>query len=138
MTFVYYNLQPTTYNLQPAFLPELLFMKTNFGRCIPWLFLIAIVFTVGNAFLSYVNLGKLTKVSKWFSHANKVVTQLKAISTAVNEAESAERGYILTNDPAYRERYYDTSRQVTQHIHALTELTKNDLMQTIKVQQLDA
>jgi len=112
-------------------------MKTTFGQYLPSLFVIAIIFTLCNAFLSYINLTTLTNDTHWVAHSHEVTTSLEGIYAAIQETESAQRGYILTQNTSYLSIYHSAPHDLQTHLAALKNLIKNDSMQREQIRQLE-
>jgi len=54
---------------------------------------------------SYISITNLVKSSKMVSHSNQVITNLEEIISALKDAETGQRGYLLTGDKLFLEPY---------------------------------
>jgi signal transduction histidine kinase/DNA-binding response OmpR family regulator/CHASE3 domain sensor protein len=54
---------------------------------------------------SYISITNLVKSSKMVSHSNEVITNLEEIISALKDAETGQRGYLLTGDKLFLEPY---------------------------------
>src|SRR5262245_41798792 len=67
------------------------------------------VFIVALACLATVGLGahlsvaQLNENARWVGHTQEVLRELEQLLAAVTTAETAERGYVITEDPVYLE-----------------------------------
>jgi len=54
---------------------------------------------------SYISITNLVKSSKMVSHSNQVITSLEEIVSTLKDAETGQRGYLLTGDKVFLEPY---------------------------------
>lgn len=71
------------------------------------------------------------------AHSLSVLLALEEVSTLVKEAETNQRGYLLTDEQAYRERYAEAVRSLTPRLAQLEELTRPDPIQHARVLALE-
>jgi CHASE3 domain sensor protein len=71
------------------------------------------------------------------AHSLSVLLALEEVSTLVKEAETNQRGYLLTDEQAYRERYAEAVRSLTPRLAQLEELTRPDPVQHARVLALE-
>lgn len=67
---------------------------------------------------------RLIKDSEWVSHTNEVIGRLDELEATLRDAESAQRGYLLTGDAAYLADYRNARQRlpsVYEHLSALTQ-----------------
>jgi signal transduction histidine kinase len=69
-------------------------------------FLLTMAVLVVSGWLSYRNVRELSLNEKWVVHTYQVLEALRDTLTSASEAESGQRGFILTGDKAYLEPYY--------------------------------
>src|SRR6266404_8034542 len=66
-----------------------------------------VVALVVDAVLSLHNIREVATSVQWVSHTNEVLTRLEAVLSTLKDAETGQRGYLLTGEPAYLEPYRD-------------------------------
>src|SRR5665647_1162525 len=88
-------------------------MKATFRRLrrpgrVVALVVLAAALAVLAAFPLSLNMSRFRENLAWVGHTNQVLRELSAIERAVLEAESSERGYLLTGDATYLSTYNDS------------------------------
>lgn len=72
------------------------------------------------------------------AHSLSVLLALEELSTLAKDVETNQRGYLLTDEPAYRRQYQSAARELTPRLVQLEELTRSDPPQHARVEQLRA
>ncbi|HEX4786336.1 MAG TPA: CHASE3 domain-containing protein [Candidatus Sulfotelmatobacter sp.] len=67
---------------------------------------------------------------------HQVKEELSAVLGLVVDAESGQRGYLITDDPAYLEPYQEATSQIEARLARLDNLTKNSAPQQQKMHEL--
>ena len=60
--------------------------------------------------LIFVTFQQFLRQSKWIEHTDLVINNLETLSSYLNEAESAARGYVILNDATNYSFYSGTKR----------------------------
>ncbi|HXH99384.1 MAG TPA: response regulator [Sphingobacteriaceae bacterium] len=94
----------------------------------------AFVFIVGIS--SYLSIKELQENSNWVVHTEEVLAKTQEIGLKITEAESSSRGYIITGQPAYLERYNINIRNIPFLIRDLEKLTNDNPKQVVRVDSL--
>jgi len=101
-------------------------MKWTVGTKIGGGFAIAVVFIVLLGVLVY----NTTKVNmedvKWVVHGNNVIDQVNEIMLALKDAETGQRGFIITGEDRYLEPYREALKIIEEHIKDVRGLTKDN------------
>jgi methyl-accepting chemotaxis protein len=84
---------------------------------------VAILVIVGAA--SYRSMNRLTEAAELVTHTNRVLERLDGLQLGLANAETGQRGYIITSDEAYLEPYHDGTALVQQATRDLRSLTEN-------------
>src|SRR5271170_486201 len=63
----------------------------------------AILLIVGTA--SYRSIGKLVDTAEWVTHTHTVLENLNGVVLNMVNAETGQRGFVITNDQKYLEPY---------------------------------
>jgi methyl-accepting chemotaxis protein len=102
-------------------------MKWNVGTKIGagFIFALAILFAVGA--VSYQNTKKLTETATWVSHTHQVLESLEALLSTMKDAETGQRGYIITGDKAYLEPFEAAHESIRQKVEVVKDLTKENI-----------
>ena len=72
----------------------------------------------------------------WVTHTHLVVERLQAIRIDITQAETGQRGYILTGQERYMEPYRTGVDKVGQDIEALRDLTSDNLGERENIKRL--
>ncbi|MEL0633991.1 ATP-binding protein [Pseudoalteromonas carrageenovora] len=90
---------------------------------VTWAAFIVVVLSiiVGNAFLALNTIQSLTQTQKSLDNTNMLTTAIEKLHLSIVQAESGQRGYLLTEEDDYLTPYYDTLAQ----LESQTELVKS-------------
>lgn len=75
----------------------------TFGRKIAFGFIVSSVFLIIVGMVGYWSTYKLIDTSYAVTHTQKIIEQISLYLSDMKDAETGQRGYILTGDPAYLE-----------------------------------
>jgi signal transduction histidine kinase len=87
---------------------------------------IVLVALIANAALSYRATRILISNDRSVSHSHQVLTALKVVLSTLKDAETGERGYIITGSTDYLEPYRSAVRQIDGDLRTLKELTADN------------
>lgn len=93
---------------------------------------------LGSALVTYLNTRALVADQQWVSHTLEVLARLEGLWAKVAEAESAERGYLVTGDAAYLEPYQNALKSIPADLHDLRGYTSDNPRQRENVDELQA
>ena len=86
--------------------------------------LLSILLAVG--VVSYRNTRKLIRDSNLVAHSHEVLDELNGTLSAIKDAETGQRGYIITGDEEYLKPYTAALPIINQHMERLRRLTAAD------------
>ncbi len=89
-----------------------------------------------NAATSYRNTLKLVENEAWVSHTHQVLTQLEATLSTLKDAETGQRGYLLTGEERYLEPYQTAIARVNVQVVGLQQLTADNNRQQQRIRDL--
>ena len=72
------------------------------------------------------------------SHTYEVRNEARELTNALSEAESNQRGYLLTRDESYRQPYQRAAGSIESRLLTLTALTQDDVQQAALVRGIAA
>lgn len=81
------------------------------------------------AFISFYNSEKFKETNQWVNHTHEVLFQFEQILVYCIDAETGERGYIITGAESYLEPYNRSSAQIVEHLNKVKDLTKDNPFQ---------
>ena len=81
-------------------------MKQSLTRNLAIGFGFSLLLLLGSSVASFFSIQSLLDSSKWVNHTYEVISSLDEVITPVSEAETAQRGFLMTNDPEYLEPFH--------------------------------
>jgi PAS domain S-box-containing protein len=94
-----------------------------------------------NAGLALYNIRDVATSVQWVSHTNEVLGKLEAVLSSLTDAETAQRGYLLTGEPAYLDPYRGAVTRLPSELAEVRDLIMDNPAQTaraLRVEQLAA
>ncbi|MGB7892630.1 MAG: CHASE3 domain-containing protein [Microcoleus sp.] len=89
-----------------------------------------------NAATSYRNTLKLVENERLVSHTHRVLTELEATLSTLKDAETGQRGYLLTGEERYLEPYHSAIARINQQVVGLQQLTADNNLQQQRIRNL--
>src|SRR6516225_6150052 len=99
------------------------------GR-VPVLLTIALGLFIAAAIALTYNLARLKESFVWVEHTNAVIRNISAFERALLQAESGERGYLLTGDSSYLDSYTRAQGEIPGLLDSLKQLVSDNPTQT--------
>lgn len=99
-------------------------------------FVLALMILVGIAWLLFRDTRKVTETNDWVAHTHAVIIEIETMRSAVMDAESAQRGYIITGDDNYLEPYTAARSTLDQTAQRLERLTADNPSQQLRADRL--
>jgi diguanylate cyclase (GGDEF)-like protein/PAS domain S-box-containing protein len=96
---------------------------------------LAILLVVG--FVSYRNTRKLIRDGNLVAHSHEVLDELDSTLSAVKDAETGQRGFVITGDEEYLQPYSAALPAIGRHLMRLKELTEDDAGQQRSLAELE-
>ncbi len=114
-------------------------MKSTWWRAVltPAFAIVAAV-VVANAGLSYWNVWTLAATDRWVIHTFEVLTELEDTLSLLKDAETGQRGYLLTGRDHYLEPHREAVAGVPGKLRRLKELTADNPRQQARFPELEA
>lgn len=118
------------------------FAPSNQGRKIktdPLVFsglLAAIVFFFVSGLVAYLNIQTLRDDNQKIVHSHQVIVILEGLLSTAQDAETGQRGFLLTGDDAYLDPYNAALAAVTPQLETLTRLTADNPRQQDRIAPL--
>ncbi|BAZ21260.1 multi-sensor signal transduction histidine kinase [Kalymmatonema gypsitolerans NIES-4073] len=88
---------------------------------------------VVNAVISYQNMLKVIENESWVTHTHQVLTELENTLSTLKDAETGQRGYVLTGDKHYLEPYFAALSQINGNIKNIRQLTADNSSQQRRI-----
>ena len=79
--------------------------------------------------LSYQNLNRLKKEADWVAHTHEVLRNIELVLGDLKDAETGQRGYLITGMENYLEPYNNALNNLEKDIDHLKKLTSDNIVQ---------
>jgi methyl-accepting chemotaxis protein len=109
----------------------------TFGRKIAAGFTLAFLLLLGIGGVAYRSITSLTNTSQLVSHTHKVLEDIAGVLDLLKDAETGQRGYIITGDEAFLEPYQAGVAGVSAIIKDLRQLTFDDAQQQVRIDEAE-
>ena len=90
---------------------------------------IVLILLIVNVALAVLNIRQLNEDSNWVNHTHRVIERLQTLLSLVKDAETGQRGFIITDDPRYLEPYNTALGAINQQVDDLAKLTEDNAHQ---------
>ena len=111
-------------------------MKKSLTRQITAGIGMALALLIFNAATSYRNTLKLMENEGWVSHTHRVLTELEAALSTLKDAETGQRGYLLTGEERYLEPYHSAIARINKQVDGLQQLTADNNRQQQRIRDV--
>jgi len=101
-------------------------MKTSFFNRPIAGFILSIIFTIATSALSYFSVEKFYNSERWVDHTNTVRGKLELIISSMKDAETGQRGYLLTGNEKFLEPYNGAENVTRAAFDTVKYLTKDN------------
>lgn len=109
----------------------------TFGKRIAAGFTVAFMLLVTIGTIAYRNLDVLTKTSYLVAHTHVVLDHVGGTLNALKDAETGQRGFVITGEDVYLDPYHTGVSDVGKHVAELRRLTVDNPTQVQRVAQLE-
>src|SRR5258707_1425786 len=95
-----------------------------------------LVLVVGGA--SYFAMARSTRAASLVAHTDSVLVERERVLSALKDAETGARGYMITNDTVFLDPYKGAAAEFTESLNKLRRLTTYDRLQQIRLDSLES
>ena len=110
----------------------------TFGRKIAAGFALSFVLLMAVGAVAYTSINKLSSTAQWVSHTHEVLEHIAGVLSMLKDAETGQRGYVITGDEAFLEPYRTGSGDVLNVVKELRKLTADNPAQQKRLDSLEA
>jgi PAS domain S-box-containing protein len=89
------------------------------------------------AVLAFLNLKRLRSAQSWTMRTERVLRHIAAVASDLDDAESAQRGFLLTSRPSFLDPYHSARDSVEAEVKTLQELVVDNPVQTQRAAVLE-
>ena len=107
-------------------------------RQLQLVFSLSIILLLVSLFASFYSTQKLISNSQLVNHTNQVLLEAENIISYMKDAETGQRGYVITLDPVFLQPYNGASEKVANSYKKLVELTNDNSIQQTNLLAVDA
>lgn len=100
------------------------------------IFIAAIVLLLSLSVYSYYRIDALITSSERLNHTNVVKLELESIFSRIKDADSEQRGFVLTKDSTYIRQFNGTLKEVNRRLTKLREFTDDNYSQKKNIETL--
>ena len=93
--------------------------------------------TVGVAVVGLHESQKSSGLAEWVTHTHEVLGSLERVLSGVKDAETGQRGYLLTGNEDYLEPYSNAVEQVTDELARIKTLTSDNADQQRRIESIE-
>ena len=101
-------------------------MKSNFKRNLLVGFSASLIILIISSAASFISIQNLLKSSNLVNHTNTVIIELNAIHAAMVDAETGQRGFLLTGEEEYLKPFEDARQRAIRHFDNARRLTADN------------
>jgi methyl-accepting chemotaxis protein len=112
-------------------------MKWSIGNKIASGFGLALAVLLVVGAVSYDSTTKLRSSADWVQHTHEVITSLNELLSATKDAETGERGFVITGESRFLEPFNGASDVVDQRLKQVRDLTSDNPIQQQRLQALE-
>jgi CheY-like chemotaxis protein/CHASE3 domain sensor protein len=100
-------------------------------------FVVAVAAIAFISLLTYRSLQTRSVAAGRVTHTLQVMEQLETILSLAKDAETGQRGFLITGEEAYLEPFANAKSQLPEGIHAAHDLVESDPVQAQRLENLD-
>src|SRR5450755_721511 len=111
-------------------------MKQSLTRNLAIGFGFSLLVLLGSSVASYVSIRNLLSSTQWVNHTYEVISNLNDVVSPIREAETAQRGFLITNDPVYLEPFHGSFEESLSALDKVKALTADNAKQQVRCDRL--
>jgi CHASE3 domain sensor protein len=112
-------------------------MPNKFKRNVIIAFGFSLLLLLLSSIASYISIQNLISSAERVDHTNNVISELDNINVMLQEAESSQRGFLLTGDVSFLTPYEEANKNIADKIANIKQLTADNLPQLQNVSRLE-
>jgi CheY-like chemotaxis protein/CHASE3 domain sensor protein/putative methionine-R-sulfoxide reductase with GAF domain len=87
--------------------------------------------------ISFRNSEKFISSNQWVNHTHEVLNEFEQIRVSFIDAETGERGYIITGDESYLEPFNSAKSKIFEHLDKIKKLTVDNPGQQKNIKEIE-
>lgn len=113
------------------------FFTDDQHRRLAFAFVLLVLLVLLNGFLSYDGTRSLVSDERDISHTQNILADLQGAQTTLDDAETGQRGYIITGELSYLQPYTTAHAAINGQLNTLKALTQDNPLQQARLVTLD-
>jgi signal transduction histidine kinase/CHASE3 domain sensor protein len=105
-------------------------------RLLKIIFIISLLFIISISVLSYKHINSLSQSAKQVMHTHKVQIELEQLISNLKDAETGQRGYLITKDSVFLQPFINARVRVNESFNTLKILTLDNPKQQTNLDSL--
>jgi len=101
------------------------------------IFFLAVILLLSLSVFSYLRINNMLKSSSLLNHTNLIKLELVTVFSKIKDADSHQRGYVLTKDNVYLEQFQKSLLDVGKCLLRIDELTSDNYSQQSNLRKLE-
>jgi len=97
---------------------------------------LSILLLVVSSVVSFVCIQNLLKSSQWVKHTNEIAQTLESVLSSLKDAETGQRGYVISGDEEYLEPYKGAYGLAQTNLRKVIEMTADNPLQQSNAERL--
>ncbi|MBI9033955.1 MAG: methyl-accepting chemotaxis protein [Bacteroidales bacterium] len=112
-------------------------INLNVGKKIALGYAVALLLFIIVGVVTYRNTTLLVQSNHWVEHTHKVIDGVNAVLSDLKDAETGQRGYLLTGEAKYLEPYTAALKDIAVSTRRIRELTVDNKNQQLRMDKLE-
>jgi methyl-accepting chemotaxis protein len=113
-------------------------MKFKVGQKIAAGYALALLIFISVEVITYQNITEFIDTNKWVEHTHKVLEHLDNILSSLQDAETGQRGFIITGEEHYLDPYNTKITHIYNYIQSTRELTADNPGQQLRLDNIES
>lgn len=101
-------------------------MNGSFKRNLIVGFGVSLLLLLISAIASFVSIRALLHGARMVNHTNEVIIKLEQLGSYIKDAETGQRGFLITRDPTFLTPYIGTERKIDATLDSIQQLTSDN------------
>lgn len=115
-----------------------MFASWNLAKKVSGVVVTGLCFLLFIGGLSYINTKKMSSTATWVTHTHEVLEAKEKILSLLKDAETGQRGYLITGEQRYLDPYIAARDSIQGAIQNIRTLTADNPSQQRRIADLDA
>lgn len=95
--------------------------------------IIVVLFFIGGGYIAYWNTKVLSKNTAQVTHTHEVILALNDLSALVKDAETGQRGFLITGDEKYLQPYSSARKNINERLNRIDSLISDNESQQLRL-----